>query len=300
MTRFDNEHDTEETPSRVIAGLDASADSLHAVAWAAQEAAARRVPLVLVHALDLPGASSMPFEPPEYAQRRRTEGRKLLDTAAATVRERFPELAVEVELSDLSPARTLATLSTEGGALLVTGTRGHGGFSGMMLGSVSRKLAVHAHSPLVVVRGEPGETALNEVVLGIEPDQPAPTLRFAFAAASRYGATLHAVRAWSPVTLYTGPTGGYYEDVTATRIEQVADVERLLEPLRTSFPEVKVEISAERGNPVPLLIEASRAARLVVVGSRRHRGPLAVGAGYAVDGLLAHSPTPVAVVPIHA
>jgi nucleotide-binding universal stress UspA family protein len=170
----------------------------------------------------------------------------------------------------------------------------------MLLGSVSRKLAVHAHCPLVVVRGEPGETVLDEVVLGITPDQSTKVLRFAFAAASTYGATLHAVRAWAPVTIYTGPTGGYAEDLTARKAEESKDVEQLLAPLRTAFPEVKVEVSIERGNPVPLLIEAGRAARLVVVGAHRHRGPLAVGAGYVVDGLLAHSPTPVAVVPVHS
>ena len=54
-----------------------------------------------------------------------------------------------------------------------------------------------------------------------------------------------------------------------------------------------------RGNPVPLLIEAAHDTRLLVVGAHRHHGPLAVGAGYVVEGLLAHSPTPVAVVPTY-
>src|SRR6185312_7760616 len=111
--------------------------------WAAQEAARRRVVLTLVHALDLPGTTSRPLEPMQYAEYRRKDGHALLDAAAATVRERFPGLTVETELSEISAARTLSTLSTEA-ALLVAGTRGHGGFTGMLLGSVSRKLAAHA------------------------------------------------------------------------------------------------------------------------------------------------------------
>lgn len=296
MTRHHDEQHEQETPARVIVGVDASDNSLRAAVWAAEEAAARGVALTLVHALDLPGTTGMPLEPLGYVQRRHTDGRELLEGAAATVRERFPNLTVDTQLSELSAARTLGSLSTEA-ALLVTGTRGHGGFVGMLLGSVSRKLAAHAHCPVVVVRGEAGETALDEIVLGIEPGQSPHVLRYAFAAASRSHATLHAVRVWSPVTIYTGPAGGYYEDVTVRRVEELRNVDQLLAPLRTSFPEVKIEISIERGNPVPLLIEAARPARLLVVGAGRHRGPLSVGAGYTVDGLLAHSPTPVAVVP---
>lgn len=51
-------------------------------------------------------------------------------------------------------------------------------------------------------------------------------------------------------------------------------------------------------NTVPLLIEASRGARLLVVGSHRRTSPLSIGAGYVDQGLLCHSLTPVAVVPV--
>ncbi|MBR7834714.1 universal stress protein [Actinospica durhamensis] len=299
-----DEYDVDgQAPHRVIVGVDASAHAAHAAGWAAEEALRRGVPLTLVHAIDLPGASSWPVAPPAYAQFRRADGQKLLDAAAADVRARFPGLSVQTELSELSAAHTLSALSEEA-ALLVTGTRGHGGFTGLLLGSVSRKLAAHGHCPLVVVRAAaaeteaaPGAEAGDEVLLGVEPDQPESAVRFAFAAAARYGATLRAVRVWWPVAIYTGPSGGYYEDVTRTPAEEAADVEQLLAPVRAAFPQVKVEISAVRGNAVAELVDAARAARLVVVGAHRYHGPLAVGAGYVVEGMLAHSPVPVAVVP---
>ena len=43
--------------------------------------------------------------------------------------------------------------------------------------------------------------------------------------------------------------------------------------------------------------EAANGARLLVLAAHRHRAPLSVGAGYAVDGLIAHSPTPLAIIP---
>jgi nucleotide-binding universal stress UspA family protein len=98
---------------------------------------------------------------------------------------------------------------------------------------------------------------------------------------------------------YSGPPGTYFSDFTEIRNEERRAVEHLLSPCRSSFPGVRIEITAARGNPVPILIEAARDTRLLVVGAHRHRGPLSVGAGYTVDALLAHCPTPVAVVPTH-
>ena len=292
------QNNEQEMPGRVVVGVDSSENSMRAARWAAREAQSRRVPLTIVHALHLLTGAALTLEPPEFAEHARDEGRKLLLLVADNVRAEFPELEVDIELSDLSAAHTLSALSLES-ALVVTGTRGHGGFAGMLLGSVSGKLAAHAHSPLVVVRdGQPADV-LNEVVLGIDADQPDAAIRYAFAAAQRYGGVLHAVRTWLPdaASLYAMEPSlvGYAQ----TRAEECRAVEHLLAPLRPSFPDVKVEISAVRGNPVPVLIEAARGTRLLVVGAHRHRSPLAVGAGYTVDGLLAHSPTPVAVVPIH-
>jgi len=284
--------------NEVVVGIDGSSNATDAARWAAAEAECRGVPLRLVHALHLPNGAAIPLEPAEYAERARAEGRKLLASAQAALTDAFPGLTIVTGLSDLSAARTLSVLSTDA-ALLVTGTRGHGGFAGMLLGSVSRKLAAHSHSPLVVVRGEHNEQELEKVVVGIEPDEPQAAIRYAFAAAERYGAVLHAVRAWYPYSTYASPTGVYLADFDEVRNDERRDVEKLIAPFRNEFPDVKIEISATRGNPVPNLAEAARGARLLVLGAHRHRGPLSVGAGYVVGGLLAHCPTPVAIVPTH-
>ncbi|HET9172232.1 MAG TPA: universal stress protein [Actinospica sp.] len=289
-------HDAASRP--IVVGVDRSENSARAAQWAAREAVSRGVPLTLVHALHLPTDAGLPLEPPDYAPRQREEGDAFLNLVAADLRDAFPGLRVGTEVSDLSAAHTLSTLSLEA-SLLVTGTRGRGGFTGMLLGSVSRRLAAHAHCPLVVVRGYEPMNMLDEVVVGVEPGQPAEAIRFAFEAARRHGAVLHAVRAWHPRATYSGPMGTNFADFEEIRNQERRAVEKLLAPLRPVFPEVKIEITAERGNAVPVLVETARDTRLLVVGAHRHRGPLAVGAGYVVEGLLAHSPTPVAVVPTH-
>jgi nucleotide-binding universal stress UspA family protein len=292
------ENTAEPTRRRVVVGIDSSENATRAARWAAAEAVSRGVPLLLAHALHASSGEGVPLEPVDYAERCREEGRTLLESTAEKLRHEFPKLSTETELSDYSAARMLASLSLEA-ALVVTGTRGRGGFTGMLVGSVSRKLAAHAHSPLVVIRGEQPAETIDEVVLGIQSRQPEAAIRYAFDAAQRYGVALHAVRGWLPGAMYSGPMGDYFSDFTEIRNEERRAVEHLLAPYRASFPAVKTEITAARGNPVPILIEAARGTRLLVVGAHRHRGPLAVGAGYTVDGLLAHSPTPVAIVPSH-
>jgi nucleotide-binding universal stress UspA family protein len=293
-----NDDTTEQIRHGVKVGVDGSDSSARAARWAAIEALARGTSLTLVHAVRLTDGVALPLEPPGYADQRRAEGSAILKLIAETLQAEFPELVLDTKLSDLPATPALAALAAQS-ELLVTGTRGHGGFTGMLLGSVSHWLAAHAECPLVVVRDEQPEHVLDEVVVGVssDPEQARGALSYGFASARNYGASVHAVRTWLPYSAHSGPLGSYGVDFTEIRNAEQREVEDLVAPLRASFPEVEVEVTVGRGNPVPLLIETSRETRLVVLGAHRHHGPFAVGAGYVVEGLLAHCPTPVAVVP---
>jgi nucleotide-binding universal stress UspA family protein len=256
---------------------------------------------MLVHALHLPDVSAvirMPMEG-DHAEQRRIEGRKLLHEHAEKLRKARPRVQVTAELSDLDPARALAEQS-ESAALVVTGSRGRGGFSGMLLGSVSRKLAVHAHCPLVVVRNEPSAEAADRIVLGVGRKHSDAAVRYAFEAARRQGAVLDVVRAYFASVLYTGMAGVgtmYEGHPESDHLYALKAVQTAIEPYAAEYSDVTVNIAALEGNAVSTLIDAARDARLLVVATHRHRGPLPVGAGYVADGVLAHSPVPVAVIP---
>ena len=287
---------TETTPAlrRIVVGVDTSDNALRAADWAAQQAADLGLPLDVVHALDLDPIPGGVVEQTGFAQARREEGARLLGRIAGRLTESYPEVPVHGQLSDLNPAEALIGRSGES-ELIVTGTRGHGGFAGLLLGSVSLKVAAHGLGPAVVVRGEQPGRPYNEIVLGVEPGEAEPPIRYAFAMAAALRSTLTVVRAWWPHPAY----GGYYAgDLDLSETSQTAEAETLIKGLRDEYPDVDVSTAAMRGNAVPMLIEAARGSRLLVIGSHRRRSPLSVGAGYVLQGLLSHSPTPVAVVPI--
>jgi len=142
----------------IVVGVDGSPGSLEALRFAVAEARLRGVKLRVVHAWTVPLAVALP-EPavlaqplipePEFEQVRAAllaQGDTLLDEALAGVD--MPE--VERVLVEGTPAHALVQ-TAEGADLLVVGSRGRGGFRGLLLGSVSQQCAHHAPCPIVIV-----------------------------------------------------------------------------------------------------------------------------------------------------
>lgn len=290
-----------ETRGTVIVGVDNSEHARKAASWAAGEAVLRGTSLTLANALYLFEGASIPPPPEHLVRQWRQEAQAMVEHEAERLEALFPGLPIGMISSDLPPAPFLADVSA-GAELLVTGTRGHDGFAGMLIGSVSRKLAAHAQCPLVVVGAEPPAHRRNEVVLGVGRKPSEAAVRFAFDSASKYSATLTVVRAWWPTAMFssfTAPGSMYVDNTEAHRNSALTEAEAATEALEAEYPDVELHAVADEGNSVPALVEAARGARLLVVGGHRHRGPLSVGPGYVVEGALAHSVTPVAVVPVH-
>jgi nucleotide-binding universal stress UspA family protein len=279
---------------RVLVGVDPSPHAALAVAWAAREAVDRGMPLHLVHALDLPNDGATVSLPAEFVAAGRAVSKVLLDRLADRARRAEPTVTVTTETSAFAAAATLIVLGGHRD-LIVTGTRGHGGFAGLLLGSVSLRTAAHAHCPTIVVRGTVNDPPRNEIVLGVERDEDEAPIRFAFESCERLGAKLSVVRAWLSAPSYAGH---FLTDEPANDAEHLDDVERLIAGVRARHADVDVTLRSVRGNAVPSLIDAARGARMIVIGAHRRRAPLSVGAGYVVQGLLSHSATPVAVVPV--
>lgn len=133
----------------IVAGVDGSADSLRALRWAAAEAELRGVPLVVVFAwmdstIEPPGST----ETVPDAARLEAHATDLLDGWIASS---VPDgAAVTAMLKRGDPAEALLS-EAEGAAMVVTGSRGRGGFAGLLLGSVSRQVLHTAPCPVVVL-----------------------------------------------------------------------------------------------------------------------------------------------------
>lgn len=136
---------------RIVVGVDGSVDARRAVDWAIEEARLRGWTLELVHGIDVGVAAASPYGSGVVLEQLQDAGRQLLDDEVARVRA----LGVEVTGSfDIGSAAYALIEASRDAGLLVVGTRGHGGFHGLLLGSVSTACVHHAHCPVVVVPPE--------------------------------------------------------------------------------------------------------------------------------------------------
>jgi len=137
----------------IVVGVDGSAGSRKALTWAAAEAADHGAELFVMNVWEhtlLPPAGSVTVSEhyvPDPSQR-------TADDLVQVIKEELgdnPPVLVQPRVKQGSPAKVLIEESTEAD-LLVVGTRGHGGFAGLVLGSVSQHVAAYAHCPVTVVR----------------------------------------------------------------------------------------------------------------------------------------------------
>lgn len=142
--------------AEIIVGVDGSHDAHRALEWAMKEAAIRHVPLtvVTVHEVAVSGWTGQPIILPmdqSEVDKARQAAEEAVAKAAAQLGESQPA-AVTVRAVNGLAAQELIEASRDAD-LLVVGSRGGGGFARLMLGSVSDKVARHAHCPVVVVPG---------------------------------------------------------------------------------------------------------------------------------------------------
>lgn len=142
----------EEPTRRIVVGIDGSESSMAALGWAANQAASTRSRLQVIMTWEWPAnfGWAPPF-PAEYTPEADT--RRVLDEVVATVRNTHPDVDVQSTVIEGHPAPALIEAS-RGAELLVLGSRGHGEFVGMLLGSVSEHCVTHAYCPVLVLRGQ--------------------------------------------------------------------------------------------------------------------------------------------------
>ena len=139
---------------RIVVGIDGSDPSRRALRWAVAEARLRGAVVVAVHAWSIPYVGGYPYaapdlHPDELARAARQELDAVVDAADTS------GLAAPVERLAVEGAAARALLDVAKDAhLLVVGSRGRGGFAGLLLGSTSQQVCHHATCPVVVVPAE--------------------------------------------------------------------------------------------------------------------------------------------------
>lgn len=142
----------------VVVGVDGSAESVRALGWAARYATATgaRVQALLAwHYPAAAGQAPVGVAPEPIHSQTEAQERAVLDETIAKAYSGQPGPDAEAMLGYGHPAQVLIEASKEAD-LLVVGHRGHGAFTGMMLGSVSIHCVTGAFCPVVVVRGSDG------------------------------------------------------------------------------------------------------------------------------------------------
>jgi nucleotide-binding universal stress UspA family protein len=188
----------------VVVGVDGSAPGREALRWAAAEAARRGSPLRVVHA----------YRPPWLVEEIATGTRldtavlahaeKVLADAVEEARVTAPGLEVTGSTVCCHPVPLL--MENAGSAsLLVVGSRGHGGFGSVLLGSTGLQLATHATGPVVVVRGVTDRGNAPMIVGTDGSEQADVAVGAAFEAASVRGCFLTAIRAYPRAPGSGGP-----------------------------------------------------------------------------------------------
>lgn len=297
--------------NRILVGVDGSEPGRLALEWAIAEAARRGWSLHLMCSYSLPSFTAASLDGGYAAlddSAIRSSAQEALDAALAVVGDRVPATG---ELATGDAAGALIEASADAG-LAVVGTRGGGGFTDRLLGTVSTALSAHSHAPVVVVphrqsadhaepawvQGERAPGPVRKIVVGVDGSPSSRSaLACAIAEARLWGAELTAVAGVSLMqrsgVMNWLPAAVDYEQVLA---DVKAGLQIVVDELAAGTG-VKVRLHALDGSGAALLAEFSSAVDLVVVGSRGRGGFAGMLLGSTSQAVLHHAHSPVLVVP---
>ncbi len=274
----------------VLLGYDGSPGSDRALGWAAREAKSRGTVLTVCLAWnEWYDAGRVSVEPPGdgVADHARRAAEQVAAEGLRAAQNLLGRENVRLLVVYGSPAAVLCDHAVAAD-MVVVGSRGRGGMSGLLLGSVGGQVAAHAPGRAVVVRGHWRRNGYvpGPVVLGADGSACSrAAAAFAFEEAALRGVPLLAVCALADAP---GSLGG------ADRLQE--GFEQLVSRFEKEHPEVTVLRQVSPGGPRDALLVASRRAQMLVVGARGLGGVRGMMLGSVSHALLGHAPCPVAVV----
>ena len=287
-------HDRQEASSRshlpVVVGVDDSADSALAVAWATHEARARGVPLIVAcgYTWETDSPNLVGDDIGVMTQLREASERIARD-AARRAQLQDPDLDIRCAVAEEYPPDLLIDRSASA-SLVVVGTRGRGAVARTVCGSVSSAVAGRAGAPVIVVCGAPPiADDPGHVVVGVKPDDTAhAVLGYAFEHAQRHGLSVHAILCWRA----TGLADARMMPDRARR-----SLSEALAGWGEQYPGVPLTSAVVHEEAAAALVRRAANSRLLVVG--RHGCTPRIGRllGSVSQAVIHHATRPVAVVP---
>ncbi|MEU0112397.1 universal stress protein [Streptomyces bobili] len=281
----------------IVVGVDPDPSKRLALAWAADEADRRGLPVRLVHAQGGPTGGYRTGEAlPSWEEWNRTlheAGAEVLKEAVAFVESRRPTVEVSTMLAEGEPAWVLRE-EARNASLVVVGSW-HLSTRREMFTSASVALPVSAHAPCpVVVVPDPEHITQEQAyfVVGVDGSpHAAAAVDVAFEEAALRGATLRALYVWHPPLL-----GVLDEDAAVRECRRV--LSETVAGRTARYPGVELHHEVVLGHPVRALTEASEHALGLVVGTRGHGGFTGMLLGSVSQGVLHHARCPVITVPV--
>jgi nucleotide-binding universal stress UspA family protein len=284
----------------IVVGIDGSAPSRAAQDLAGWEAAMRRRPLRIVHALAWPWPTfHMPDRPPPKdleAISFLAQANDLVDAAVERARHTHPTITVDGEVMIGFPAPVLSTAS-QTATMIVIGHRGLGKVDRLLLGSVALQLTAHSTCPVLVSRGRPHPSW--NVLLGVDGAASSDAaVGIAFEEAALRGVGVDAIHTWhGPIIGRPGDVLPAVHHPTTTAAAEEHLMATALAEWQHTFPHVATRRRLVRGNAREILINATTQAQLAVVGTHA-RGKITRLLHHSTSqAVLNHAACPVLVVP---
>ena len=142
--------DTKDSDERIVVGIDGSATSINALRWAAGYASLTAKAIEVIVVWDWYRSPGW-YTPILAGLDPQGDATHLLEEALMDIESGWPDLPMKSRVVEGNPSPIL-TEASKGASMLVVGSRGHGEFTGMLLGSVSEYCATHAHCPVLIFR----------------------------------------------------------------------------------------------------------------------------------------------------
>lgn len=279
----------------IVVGVNGSAGSEAALAWALERAAADNAPVLCVHAVD-DRWMSPDFQ---YHELIRQSGMELLEKAKAAAAKQAPDVTVDTELRHGSPGAALREAS-QSAALVVVGGHDKHWLDGGPMTDRALQVASASECPVAVIPTQRG-TGTRGVVVGVDgSEESLQAVAYAAAEADRGGDELTAVLAFRNPARWVErqlPESGLAE--TIVEEDRVVLAESVA-GLHDKYPDLVVHQRLETDtDPAKALSDLAGEARLLVIGSRGRGGFSRLVLGSTAHAVLLNVPCPTVVTRVH-